>query len=503
MQADIAVIAINARQSHCGHAGRTLLANLGALAARATLLEFDLETQPLQVVSRVLEADPRVAGFSVYLWNTRLVRDVLVLLRRVAPRLALVLGGPEIVPGGAADWNGLADALVCGEGETPFRDWCAQALAQPDAPDTRRAAPEVIINRGGENPGTLVLPDAQYSDDDLRRRVVYVESTRGCPHHCLYCTSCGTAWRRLPADRLRASFQSLLNRGLRDFRFLDRTFNADEAHAAAVLDFFLQQKIEGLRLHLELTPARFGQPLRERLAAFPAGVLHLEVGIQTLNDAVARQIGRSESRDDVLDALHVLLSETRAALHADLIFGLPGEDEASFAAGFDHLVGLGISEIQVNRLKGLPGTPLLQLPALADAFSPLPPYEVLRTDRLDFAALTRMQRLAHVWDRLHNRGHFRHTLPLLWQAGDQSPYAAVGALTEEVYGREGQVHALGRGFWTAVLIEAVEQRQAVERTRLAAALRGDGIGPAMPGPAINPSGRAVSRAASRPGSWHR
>ena len=484
MQADIVLVAVNARHAHCGHAGRTLLANLGPLSARATLLEFDLETQPLQVVSRLLEAEPRVAGFSVYLWNTRLVRDSLTLLRGVAPQIAIALGGPEIVPEGPADWNGLADALVCGEGETAFRDWCGRALGRTDAP-VRRHTPEVIVNRAGEQPGTLVLPDAQYSDDDLRRRVVYVESTRGCPHHCLYCTSGGTPWRRLPADRLFASLHALLNRGLRDFRFLDRTFNADEAHAAAVLDFFLQQNVDGLRLHFELTPARLGEAFRRRLAAFPANVLHLEVGVQTLNAEVARLIGRSESRDDVRNALHALLAETDAAVHADLIFGLPGEDEASFAAGFDCLVQLGIPEIQVNRLKGLPGTPLVRLPALTGAFSPFPPYEVLRTDALDFGALTRMQRLAHAWDRLHNRGHFRQTLPLLWRCGDRSPYRAVGELAEEVYRREGRVHALGRGAWTAALTGALARRTDLEPSRLAGALRQDGIDPAR---SVNPTG---------------
>ena len=474
MQADIVIIAVNARQGHCGHAGRTLLANLGPLSTRASLLEFDLETQPLQVVSRLLEAEPRVVGFSVYLWNTRLVRDSLTLLRRVAPQIAIVLGGPEIVPGGPPDWNGLADALVCGEGETAFRDWCGQALGRPDSP-LRRHTPEVIVNREGEHPETLVLPDAQYSDADLRRRVVYVESTRGCPHHCLYCTSGGTSWRRFPTDRLFASLQSLLDRGLHDFRFLDRTFNADETHAAAVLDFFLKLNVDGLRLHFELTPARMGDAFRQRLASFPANVLHLEVGVQTLNAEVARLIGRSESRDDVLDALHALLDGTDAAIHADLIFGLPGEDEASFAAGFDCLVGLGIPEIQVNRLKGLPGTPLVRLPALTGAFSPFPPYEVLRTDSLDFAALTRMQRLAHAWDRLHNRGHFRQTLPLLWLSGDRSPYRAVGELAEEVYRREGRVHALGRGTWTAALAGALGRRPDLAPSRLAEALRKDGI----------------------------
>ena len=158
-----------------------------------------------------------------------------------------------------------------------------------------------------------------------------------------------------------------------------------------------------------------------------------------------------------LDALRVLAEATQADVHADLIFGLPGEDAASFAAGCDHLVRLGIGEIQVNRLKGLPGTPLLRLPALTGAFSPLPPYEVLRTDCLGFADLTRMQRLAHAWDRLHNRGHFSQMLPLLWRDAGRSPYAAVGELAEDVYRREGRVHALGREAWAAALKAALDR----------------------------------------------
>ncbi len=456
MQADIAIVAVNARHSHCAHAGRSLLANLGPLSQRAVLLEFDLDTQPMQIVSRLMETEPRVAGFSVYLWNTRLVRDSLALLHRVAPRIAVVLGGPEIVPGGAAEWDGLADALVCGEGETAFRNWCAQALGRAETEEGRRK-PEIIVNHEGEDLAALTLADARYSDYDMQRRVVYVESARGCPHHCLYCTSCGTHWRRFPSGRLCASLQSLLKRGLRDFRFLDRTFNADDTHAAAVLDFFLQQDTDGLKLHLELTPSRMGKKLLQRLAAFPAGVLHIEVGVQTLNAAVARAIGRAESRDEVSDTLHALLAGTRAVIHADLIFGLPGEDEASFASGFDCLARMGIPEIQVNRLKGLPGTPLLRLPALTGAFSPLPPYEVLRTDCLGFADLTRMQRLAHAWDRLHNRGHFSQMLPLLWRDAGRSPYAAVGELAEDVYRREGRVHALGRAEWAAALKAALDR----------------------------------------------
>ena len=474
--ATILFVAVNARYSHCSHAGRTLLANLGDLAADARLLEADLDTHAMQLAADILARAPRLVGFSVYLWNTRLIRDALGILQRVAPERRVILGGPEIVPECADRWRGLADALVCGEGETAFRDWC---LRQVDAPPLkhRRAAPEWIAVPDPPAPTSLHLPYDLYTDDDLRHRVAYVETTRGCPHHCLYCTSCGTGLRRFPLPVLRDAFAGLMNRGLRQFRFLDRTFNADEAHACAVLDGFLDHLDAVDTLHLELAPVRLGEALRERLARFPPNILHLEVGVQTLNAATASRIGRREPRGEVLEALQFLTRETQADVHADLIFGLPGEDAASFAAGFDHLVRLGIGEIQVNRLKGLPGTPILRLPELAGAFNPVPPYEVLRTDALSFDALMRLQRFALVWDRLHNRGRFRHALPLLWADPGTSPFAAVDHLARTVHQACGRVHAVGLGDWALALARQLLNGPAEQHAGTLAALRRDAVLP--------------------------
>lgn len=441
---EIVLVAVNARYGHCGYAARTLLANLGAARPRAGLLEYDLEVTPLQLAADVLARRPRVAGFSVYLWNARLIAETLAILRRVAPALRIALGGPEIVPETAAQWETLAAALVFGEGESAWRALCQGWLAEPD-PGAAAPAGGVAVQldgRGGENPVALELPYALYDATDIRQRTLYVETSRGCPAHCLYCTSCDSGLRLIPLARWLPAFDALLARGARRFKFLDRTFNADEAHACAVLDALLARRGALAVVHLELSPAPLGDALRARLAAFPPGMLHLELGVQTLDEAVARRIGRPESRAAVLATLRFLLGETGARLHADLIFGLPGEDEAGVAAAFDALVRLGVHELQLNRLKGLPGTPLRRLPEREIAFNPAPPYEVLRSDRLDFAALARLQRAARLWELLQRREELAAQLPGLWARAADSPFARLSELAEAVQAAEGRLYAL-------------------------------------------------------------
>jgi radical SAM superfamily enzyme YgiQ (UPF0313 family) len=439
--ADILLIAVNARYSHCAFAARSLLANLGPLRPRAAMLETDTDTLPFQLAADVAARQPRVAGFSVYLWNTTLVREALAILRRAAPGLHVVLGGPEITTAAAPAWEGLADILVVGEGETAFRNACAGILDGAAPPSA--GLPAVHVARP-EHPTALELPYDLYDGADLRHRSLYAESTRGCPCGCLYCTSAGTGLRCLPLDRLLPALERLLARGGRNLRFLDRSFNAGEEHACAVLDFFLARRPEQMRLHFELLPRLPGPALRARLAAFPAGSLHLEVGVQTLNDAVAARAGRGGSAAAAMETLAFLTRSTGAAVHADLIFGLPGEGPASFAAGFDRIVREAApAELQVNLLKGLPGTPIADPASFPQlVFSPHPPYELLQSDTLDFAAIAALQRFARCWDLIHNRGRLRQTAARLWRDG-ASPFARVCALAERIQDAEGRLHALG------------------------------------------------------------
>ena len=519
----ILLVSINARYGHCAFAARSLLANLGSLREQAAILEADLDAQSFQLASEIVDRRPLVVGLSVYLWNVRLVRETLAILRRVAPRLRIVLGGPEIVEECASDWNGLADELVVGEGETAFREICegtvvgrsvqcdelspgiSESVSRPNSipiptPMSRTplasdgsgtsCTPRLIL-AAPENISQLVLPYDLYTDADIAHRTIFVEGSRGCPFSCAYCTSCGTGLRVVPLDRLLPALDRLLDRGVRAFRFLDRSLNASEALACGLLDFFLARACgengsrgrspsipvangvlsnggrassraavnetpplvaetlhhhpARLQLHFEIMPCRLSESLRRRLSAFPPGVLHLEVGVQSLNETVARGIGRTVTNDTVFETLQFLVQDTRATVHADLIFGLPGEDEASFAAGFDRLVrAFDFPELQVNLLKRLPGTPLAREPRFAGlVFNPHPPYELLSSDALDFAAIGRLQQFARCWELIHNRGRFPRAAALLWQAGDASPFQRYLALVERIHAAEGRLHALG------------------------------------------------------------
>jgi radical SAM superfamily enzyme YgiQ (UPF0313 family) len=453
---DILLVGVNAGYIHSAFALRCLLANLGPLAARTALLETDAqESTPVQLVERLLARAPKAVGFSVYIWNVAFVTATLRLLRVVAPEVGIVLGGPQLVAGDTADAvRGLADAVVCGEAEG-----IAAGVFSAVLEGQRRLG---VLAPEPPDLGTVALPYALYSDADLATRVVYVESTRGCPFDCEYCTSADSGGiRRFPLERLLPAFETLLARGARGFKFLDRSFNHGGEHALAVLDFFLSHWVEGLAIHFEFTPQPLSAPWRERLLRYPPGALHVEVGVQTWDPDVARRIRRPFDRATVDATLRFLIEEAQANVHADLIVGLPGDSRESLAAGFDHLVALRPAELQVGTLKRLPGTAIdRHVPEFGMRFAPDPPYEVLATDSIPFAEMRRLARFARCWDLLFNRKRFGRTAPLLWEDG-ASPFERVMAVADWLQSRYGRLHALApKQIAAAVLALALPQRRA-------------------------------------------
>jgi hypothetical protein len=206
----------------------------------------------------------------------------------------------------------------------------------------------------------------------------------------------------------------LLARGVRHFKFVDRTFNLDLAVAGAILQFFRERWSDGLFLHFEMIPDRLPERLREPIASFPPGALQFEVGVQTLDAATGVRISRRQDPVRLADNLRWLRSATGVHVHADLIVGLPGEDLASFARGFDALWQLGPHEIQVGILKRLRGTPIVRHDRECGmVWSDEPPYEVLQTGAISFQELQAMKRFARYWDLVGNQGNWNVTLPLL------------------------------------------------------------------------------------------
>ncbi len=424
---DILLVTLNCRYSHASLGLRYLYANMGALQPRCAIAEFVIGARTEWLAERILERAPRIVGFGVYIWNADETARLVAVLRRVAPEVTLVLGGPEVSHETDAQPI-LRDAhfVITGPGDVTFAKLCRQLL-DGDPPPAKVIAGEAVA------PDALEPPYAHFSDDDLRHRILYVEASRGCPFKCEFCLS-SLDRTAVPFDpeRFLAQMSRLYERGARLFKFVDRTFNLRVATSEAILRFFLE-RIEAspgdpVYAHFELIPDHLPDRLRALIARFPPGALQFEIGIQTWNPQVQALISRRQDNAKAEANLAWLRAHTHAHLHVDLIAGLPGEDLASFAAGFDRLHALGPHEIQIGILKRLRGAPIARhAEAFALRFNPAPPYNVLSTDRLPFPAMQRIARFARHWDLVANSGRFRATLPVLLGLDAQPGNAAAAA----------------------------------------------------------------------------
>jgi hypothetical protein len=203
-----------------------------------------------------------------------------------------------------------------------------------------------------------------------------------------------------------------------------------------ILEFFLKRLDGELFLHFELIPDHLPPRLKEAIKRFPPGSLQFEVGVQSLDTEVQQRISRKQDSGKSAANLRWLREQSHAHIHADLIIGLPGEGVAGFARGFDRLWAMGPHEIQVGILKRLRGAPISRHTQEYDLrFSPLPPYDILATDCIDFATMRRLARFARYWDLVANSGRFRATLPLLL---DDSPFDNFMRLSDWLFAEVGQ-----------------------------------------------------------------
>jgi hypothetical protein len=288
----------------------------------------------------------------------------------------------------------------------------------------------------------IALPYDFYTDTDIAHRVIYVEASRGCPFKCEFClSSLDVPVRNVPLDDFLAAMQKLLDRGVQNFKFVDRTFNLNLNISKSILQFFLDRLRPRLFLHFEMIPDRLPEALREIIKRFPPAVLQFEVGVQTFNEDIATRISRRQDNAKLADNLKFLREQTGVHVHADLIVGLPGESIESFGAGFDRLVSLRPQEIQVGMLKRLRGTPIVRHDAeFAMVYSPHPPYEILQNRDIDFASMQRMRRFSRYWDLIANSGNFVETTPLIW--GEGSPFGSFLAMSDWIFSTTKQTHAI-------------------------------------------------------------
>jgi radical SAM superfamily enzyme YgiQ (UPF0313 family) len=428
---DILLATLNARYNHASLGLRYLHANMGELREQTRLMEFTIKQRPIDIAEKLLAQKPKIIGLGIYIWNARESAELVSLLKRINPTITVILGGPEVSY--ETDQQPIceqADYVICGQADLAFAELCRQLL-------DKRLPEEKFITAAAPSLESLTLPYTEYSDEDIAHRVVYVEASRGCPFKCEFCLS-ALDKTAIPfdLDAFLGEMGILHKRGLRHFKFVDRTFNLKVDNSLRILEFFLERLDEKLFLHFELIPDHLPERLKSAIQRFPPGALQFEIGVQSLNPQVQHHISRKQDNEKSAANLRWIRSESHAHIHADLIIGLPGEDIDSFARGFDQLFTMGPHEIQVGILKRLRGTPIIRHTDSFDLrFSPLPPYNILSTDCIDFASMQRLSRFARYWDLIANSGRFKATLPLLL---GETPFENFMRISDWLYGKTGQ-----------------------------------------------------------------
>ncbi|GBF28681.1 oxygen-independent coproporphyrinogen III oxidase [bacterium MnTg03] len=409
MTANILLTSLNARYMHTAFGLRYLYANLGDLRSQALLQEFTIQQRPIDIAEKLLQSQPVIIGFSVYIWNVTETSEVIALIKTIAPRVKVIVGGPEVsFPADLPEVCDRVDHVITGPGEISFRSLCRQILAGQSPLNHVIAGETTDLN-------LLKKPYPYYSDEDIRNRLIYVEASRGCPFKCEFClSSLDKTAVPFELESFLQEMENLYLRGARNFKFIDRTFNLKVSTSVAILEFFLQRMTDDLYLHFEVIPDNLPGKLKEILVKYPQNSLQFEIGVQTFDPEIQKLISRKQNNQKTCENLRWLRKNTGAHIHTDLIFGLPGDKLENFARSFDQLVALNPQEIQLGILKRLRGAPINRhTDRYRLRYNPIAPYNILSTRDIDFATMQRINRFARYWDMIGNSGRFHQTLPLI------------------------------------------------------------------------------------------
>lgn len=438
---------LHSKYIHASLALPCLAAACNSDCGEVRICEFTVHEPKEQILAALLAPQPDVIAFSVYLWNRAATLELIDALAVVRPQLRIVVGGPELSfenvellhrhPG--------ITALIRGEGEIPFPALLATwkgtvpAGGQSPLPPPRtllRCGSELIEGPFVAPPDDLDLLPSPFAAGrvDLRRGLVYYESSRGCPYSCAFCMSAlDPKVRSFSLARIEADLKILLDAEVPQIKFVDRTFNYDGARSRAIWAFILRHNRKS-HFHFEIGAHLLDEESLALLATVPANTFQFEIGVQSTLPATLAAISRNADLGKLERNVRRLRSETQIHLHLDLIFGLPGEGYDDFLASLDRVAQLHPHHLQIEPVKLLPGAPLRRdAGELGIVFDPHPPYSVLATPLLDFNSLEKLRGISRLLDLLVNSHKFSGTIAGL---KERSGSLSAGLAALEAFWRE-------------------------------------------------------------------
>lgn len=419
----ILLTGINAKYIHSNPAIHSLAAYAsqglrqeGQEGWEITLAEYTINQRKEDIVANLYEKKPDILAFSCYIWNWGLVQEIMVTLHKLRPELPIWLGGPEVsyTPEKILEEYPFLAGIMVGEGEATFLDLCRMYRK-----GEIRLLPGTVTGEGrGADRRLLDMDTVPFFYEDMEvfsNRIVYYESSRGCPYRCSYCLSSVEKQLRLrDIQRVKEHLDFFLDKKVVQVKFIDRTFNSNHEYACEIWKYIREKDNGVTNFHFEIAADILTEEELSILEEMRPGLVQLEIGIQTTNPQTLQEINRRMDLETVRKRVNRIREMGNVHQHLDLIAGLPEEDYSSFQNSFNWVYHLQPDQLQLGFLKVLKGSPLWEK---ADRYGIIydeqPPYEVLKTRWLDYEEIRRLKEVEEVLELYYNSGQFAYTMAML------------------------------------------------------------------------------------------
>ena len=413
--------AVNSKYVHSNLAVRYLKAYTKDLPYEAKIREFSINEREEIILKEIIKEKPDVVAFSVYIWNVEMIKRLSKLIKNVDENIEILYGGPEVSYDSKEFLSENAGEYVIeGEGEETFREFILYKLDKKNIEDIKGLyyKKQEALKENPKRPlmdmDKIIFPYEE--NEDLDNKIVYYEGSRGCPFNCKYCLSSTTHGVRFHSvDRVIEELQYFIDKKVRLVKFVDRTFNCNHDFAMKIWSFLIKADTN-TQFHFEISADILKDEEIELLRNAPDGRFQFEVGVQTTNDVVLKNINRFVNFSDIKDKVSELVSLKNIKQHLDLIVGLPGEDYKSIVKSFNDVHSIRPEEIQIGFLKLLKGSDMREESEIYGMkYSPFPPYEILKTSTLSYDEIEQFKRVEEVVDKYYNSQKFNGILKFFYK----------------------------------------------------------------------------------------
>lgn len=417
----VTLATLNAKYIHTSLA----LRYLKAFAERdfdVEIAEYTIKDPAMNIVTDLFLRNSDVIGFSCYIWNIEETITVIQMLKKIRPELKIVLGGPEVTYDVDYWMKRLpeVDFIVIGEGEETFHHLLTEIEGEQKyhfvyGISYRKPSGEVLINPGRPKLDLASIPTPyRFTEDiaELGKRVVYMETSRGCPFSCQFClSSIEVGVRYFDKEKIKADILYLIENGAKLIKFVDRTFNIKRDYAMEMFQFLIDNH-QGCVFQFEITADIMRPEVLDFLSEnAPAGIFRFEIGVQSTNDLTNELVKRKQNFTKLSNTVNKIKSSGKIDQHLDLIAGLPEENYDSFRNTFNDVFALRPEELQLGFLKMLRGTGLrIRAEEYGYSYMDYAPYEILGNHVLPFADIVRIKRVEDVLEKYWNAHRMDHTL---------------------------------------------------------------------------------------------